>query len=113
MPRASRFGPDGIAARSDPPFTETERIFLESIRDWGKKIVLVVNKVDISQVERDLAEVVQFVRESSMRLLSIVPQVFPVSARLAAGALSRATRVSGLLAALRSLGGTFSTRWTM
>jgi small GTP-binding protein len=71
---------------ADRPFTETERVFLDSIRNWGKKIVLVVNKVDIFQNERDLAEVVQFVRDSSMRLLGIVPEVFPVSARLAAAA---------------------------
>ena len=34
---------------ADRPFTETERVFLETIRDWGKKIVIVVNKVDIFQ----------------------------------------------------------------
>ena len=32
---------------ADRPFTETERLFLERIRDWGKKIVVVINKVDI------------------------------------------------------------------
>ena len=61
---------------ADRPFTETERLFLESIRNLGKKIVLVVNKIDIFENERDLAEVVQFVSESSMRLLDIVPEVF-------------------------------------
>jgi small GTP-binding protein len=71
---------------ADRPFTETERLFLESIRNWGKKILLVVNKIDIFENERDLTEVVQFISESSMRLLGVVPEVFPVSARLAAGA---------------------------
>ncbi len=70
---------------ADRPFTESERVFLESIRNWGKKIVLVINKVDIFETERDLAEVVQFVKESSLRLLHVVPEVFPLSARLAAG----------------------------
>jgi small GTP-binding protein len=32
---------------ADRPFTETERAFLEQIRDWGKKIVIVINKIDI------------------------------------------------------------------
>jgi GTPase Era involved in 16S rRNA processing len=32
---------------SDRPFTETERQFLETIRNWGKKIVLILNEVDI------------------------------------------------------------------
>ena len=71
---------------ADRPFTETERVFLESIRDWGKKIVLVVNKIDIFQKQTDLAEVLQFVRDSSNRLLGFVPDLFPVSARLAAAA---------------------------
>src|SRR5512142_779501 len=29
------------------PFTESERAFLEAIRRWGKKVVLVINKVDL------------------------------------------------------------------
>ena len=32
---------------ADRPFTESERAFLETIRDWGKKIVVVVNKIDL------------------------------------------------------------------
>ena len=68
---------------ADRPFTETERAFLQSIRDWGKKIVIVVNKVDIFERESEVAEVVAFVQDSARRLLGIVPEVFPVSARYA------------------------------
>ena len=68
---------------ADRPFTETERAFLQTIRDWGKKIVIVINKADIFDGEQDLQEVVEFVRESARRLLGINPEVFPVSARLA------------------------------
>jgi small GTP-binding protein len=68
---------------ADRPFTETERGFLESIRDWGKKIVIVVNKVDIFEREAELNEVLAFVRDSARRLLGITPEIFPVSARLA------------------------------
>ena len=32
---------------ADRPFTESERGFLEQIRAWGKKIVFIVNKIDI------------------------------------------------------------------
>ena len=46
---------------ADRPFTETERAFLETIRDWGKKIVIVVNKVDIFE-PAELDEVLTFVR---------------------------------------------------
>ncbi|HZB27479.1 MAG TPA: dynamin family protein, partial [Gemmatimonadales bacterium] len=31
---------------ADRPFTESERAFLEQIREWGKKIVFIVNKID-------------------------------------------------------------------
>ena len=68
---------------ADRPFTETERAFLETIRGWGKKIVIVVNKVDIFQSAEELEEVLAFVRASSQRLLGITPEVFAVSARLA------------------------------
>jgi small GTP-binding protein len=68
---------------ADRPFTETERGFLEVIRDWGKKIVVVVNKIDIFQREADRDEVVAFVRDSARGLLGITPEIFPVSARLA------------------------------
>src|SRR5215203_4614847 len=32
---------------ADRPFTETERVFLEQVRGWGKKVVIGINKVDI------------------------------------------------------------------
>ena len=73
---------------ADRPFTETERAFLQAIRDWGKKIVIVVNKVDILERESEVQEVVTFVRDSAKRLLGVSPDVFPVSARLALRAKS-------------------------
>jgi small GTP-binding protein len=68
---------------ADRPFTETERAFLEKIRGWGKKVVIVVNKIDIFQRSEELDEVLTFVRSSAQRLLGISPEVFPVSSRLA------------------------------
>jgi small GTP-binding protein len=68
---------------ADRPFTETERAFLETIRGWGKKIVIIVNKVDIFERPEELDEVLAFVRSSAQRLLGISPEIFPVSARLA------------------------------
>jgi small GTP-binding protein len=67
---------------ADRPFTESERIFLEQIREWGKKVVLVVNKVDILQ-STEVEQVVRFVRDNAGPLLGHEPQVFPLSARLA------------------------------
>jgi small GTP-binding protein len=79
---------------ADRPFTESERTFLEQIREWGKKIVLVVNKVDILR-PGEVDQVVNFVRENAVPLLGREPEVFPLSARLAREAKSadRATEV--------------------
>ena len=68
---------------ADRPFTETERAFLQAIRDWGKKIVIVLNKADILEDPVDLDQVLDFVGDSARRLLGITPDVFPVSSRLA------------------------------
>jgi len=68
---------------ADRPFTETERAFFESIRAWGKKIVIVVNKVDIFATRQELDEVLSFVRSSAQRLFGLDPEIFPVSSRLA------------------------------
>jgi small GTP-binding protein len=68
---------------ADRPFTETERLFLEVIRDWGKKIAIVVNKIDIFGTASELDEVLAFVRQAAHALLGVMPDVFPVSARLA------------------------------
>jgi small GTP-binding protein len=68
---------------ADRPFTESERAFLELIRDWGKKVTIVINKIDILQNETELEEVKNFVIENARSLLGITPQVFPISARLA------------------------------
>jgi small GTP-binding protein len=68
---------------ADRPFTETERAFLDTIRAWGKKVVIVINKVDIFRTDAELEQVVRFVREAAQRLLGMAPEVFPVSARMA------------------------------
>jgi small GTP-binding protein len=67
---------------ADRPFTESERSFLQQIRDWGKKIVVVVNKIDILENEEDLQQIVGFISENARHLLGISPEIFPVSARL-------------------------------
>lgn len=68
---------------ADRPFTESERAFLERIRDWGKKVVIIINKTDILRNDAELAEIEKFVRENARQLLGVTPEVFPVSARLA------------------------------
>jgi len=66
---------------ADRPFTESEREFLEQIRQWGKKIVFIVNKIDILTRPEEREEVVRYVREHAAALLGEAPQIFAVSAR--------------------------------
>jgi small GTP-binding protein len=68
---------------ADRPFSESEREFLERIREWGKKIVFIVNKIDILAGDAEPAEVLDYVRDNATSLLGETPQVFPVSARRA------------------------------
>jgi small GTP-binding protein len=68
---------------ADRPFTESERSFLSQIRDWGKKIVMVVNKVDILADTGEVDQVVDFVIKATQDLIGEKPVVFAVSARQA------------------------------
>jgi small GTP-binding protein len=68
---------------ADRPFTETERAFLEQVRGWGKKIVIVINKIDILEGERQIEEIRAFVADNARTLLGFSPEIFPVSSRLA------------------------------
>jgi small GTP-binding protein len=66
---------------ADRPFTESERAFLERLLAWGKKIVVVLNKIDLLADDREVREVVSFIEEGCRRLLGFAPVVLPVSAR--------------------------------
>lgn len=66
----------------DRPLTESERQFLSYIQQWGKKIVLVVNKIDTKD-EAEIQEVVSFVDDKCRELLGFKPLIFPVAAKLA------------------------------
>lgn len=70
---------------ADRPFSESERKFMSEIRAWGKKVVIVVNKVDLLS-DADLDTVLAFVREQVRALIGFTPEVFPVAARLALAA---------------------------
>ncbi|UCG24314.1 MAG: dynamin family protein [Chloroflexota bacterium] len=68
---------------ADRPFTESERAFLAQIRDWGKKIVLVVNKIDILGGDDAVAEVMDFAGSAANRLVGEIQAIFAVSAKQA------------------------------
>jgi small GTP-binding protein len=88
---------------ADRPFTESERQFLERIRGWGKKIIFVINKIDILERPDEVAQVEAFVAENARKLLDVEPEVFAVSSRQALrakmqenGALQTASRFEEL-----------------
>ncbi len=66
----------------DRPLTESERQFLSYIQQWGKKIVIVLNKIDTKD-ESEIIEVTEFVDGKCRELLGFKPLIFPVSAKLA------------------------------
>lgn len=70
---------------ADRPFTESERGFLELIKEWGKKIIILLNKIDILSPEEQ-EQVLGFVRDNAHALLGVTPEIFPVSARQASRA---------------------------
>ncbi len=67
---------------TDRPFTESERAFMERIRQWGKKVIVVLNKIDLLE-DAEVDQVVAFIRENALALLGFAPEIFAVSARLA------------------------------
>jgi small GTP-binding protein len=68
---------------ADRPYTESERAFLALIAGWGKKVTVVVNKVDILEGGADVDKVLAFVAQHARDTLGVAPEVFPLSAKLA------------------------------
>lgn len=85
-----RFVPESdlvlFVTSADRPLAESERAFLESIRRWGKKVVIVLNKVDLILREEDVQRIEAFIAEGAHELLGASPAIFPVSARRALAA---------------------------
>ena len=72
---------------ADRPFSESERAFLEMISSWGKKVVLIVNKIDIlGSDDAAVDEIAAFVKMNGAALLGVEPTVMCVSAKQALGA---------------------------
>ncbi|RPH54488.1 dynamin, partial [bacterium] len=84
---------------ADRPFTESERVFLQGIREWGKKVVVVLNKIDILESPEDVERIRAFIADNARALLGFTPEIFPVAARLALRA--KATGDSELMARSR------------
>jgi GTP-binding protein EngB required for normal cell division len=74
---------------ADRPLTESEARFLSYIRQWDKRVVFALNKVDSLASPAEVAAVRAFVADNAARLLGTPAgdgEVFPVSARAALAA---------------------------
>ncbi|GAB4575449.1 MAG: dynamin family protein [Anaerolineae bacterium] len=63
-------------------FAETDRLYLELLRSYGKKVVVVVNQIDLL-APREQADVRRFVQAQIEQRLELKPLIFMVSARRA------------------------------
>jgi small GTP-binding protein len=79
-------------------FADTERLYLELARNYGKKIVIVINQADLLD-DSERQQVREFVRQQIDQLLGLRPPIFMVSAKQA---LQR-TYQGGVFAALREM----------
>jgi small GTP-binding protein len=61
-------------------FAESERLYLELAKNYGKKVILVINQVDLLSAQEQ-SQVLNFVRSKVKETLSIEPPIFMVSAK--------------------------------
>ncbi len=63
-------------------FAETDRLYMELIRDYGKKLIVVVNQCDLLD-QRERADVRRFVQAQIEARLGLKPLIFMASSRQA------------------------------
>jgi small GTP-binding protein len=63
-------------------FAETERLYMEMAKNFGKKMILVVNQIDLLQ-PNEQAQVRRFIEQQVKEYLGISPLIFMVSAKQA------------------------------
>lgn len=71
-------------------FADTERLYLQLAKDYNKKIILVVNQVDLLKANEQM-EVRRFIENQVKETLEIEPLLFMVSAKEALDALNSPT----------------------
>ncbi len=90
-------------------FAETERIYLEMAKSYGKKIILVVNQVDLLDANEQ-ATVRRFIEQQVKENLGIQPLLFMISAKEALssrGSTSPSGNIGGVDAVRAHLRGLF------
>ncbi|GJN14327.1 hypothetical protein PR202_gb01138 [Eleusine coracana subsp. coracana] len=69
---------------SDRPLTDSEVGFLQYVQQWKKKVVFVLNKLDLYRNSNELEEATAFIKENARKLLNTEEvTLFPVSSRSA------------------------------
>lgn len=63
-------------------FAQTEKLYLELARDYGKKIIVIINQIDLLD-KQERKEVEGFVKQQISEILDIAPPIFGVSAKQA------------------------------
>jgi len=66
----------------DRPLSESERQFLEYIREWGRKVIFVLNKID-TKSDEEIEQVIAYLGENIRNLFGFDPTIYPVSSKLA------------------------------
>jgi ribosome biogenesis GTPase A len=66
---------------ADHPFTESERVFLQLLKDkWDRKLLFVLNKIDL-KTEEELSEIITFIEKNFYRLFGFEPKVISMSTK--------------------------------
>src|SRR6185503_11642802 len=68
----------------DRPLSESERKFLDYIREWGKKVVFVLNKIDTKE-PAEVEQVIAYLNTNIRGIFGFDPVIYPVSAKTRAG----------------------------
>lgn len=69
-----------LVTSAQSPFTSRERSFLERVRRYGGRVVLVVNKLDLAPDRRVQQQAMALVRQQAVALLGETARTFGVSA---------------------------------
>lgn len=64
----------------DRPLSESERRFLEYIREWGKKVVFVLNKID-TKADDEVDVVLDYLKNNTRSIFGFDPVIYPVAAK--------------------------------
>jgi small GTP-binding protein len=64
----------------DRPLSESERRFLEYIREWGKKVVFVLNKID-TKSDEEIDQVVDYLKSNTRSIFGFDAVVYPVASK--------------------------------